>query len=336
MKGKAAGTNGAGTNGAGTNGVGTNGAGTKPETIKYFVLGGATNPYLLARVRWPDVGQAITAGCRNWLDDLGLFDLPYDPISAPVSFDQAAAIASEWGTSLPSAETAIECARPLIRRMPADWSRLTPAEKRAWALEFVPTGLRADAIRERAEAEDPHARRRRFPLRARRRKSDQVDQVDQVSEPAPAASTDSEETTDPVPVNGHAPEPVRAVLGSPAESPSPERRLHARVPARGRAQIRCGDRTVSATLVDVSQGGVRWRIFDADAALEVGEQLEPSLVLEEDGSGKEVSLDVGGTVMWGENTVVGAQFGVAFEPLSADQTDRVQHLLPSPAASRSA
>jgi hypothetical protein len=240
------------------------------------------------------------------LDDLGLFDLPYEAVSSEVTFAQAAAIASDWGASLPSEETAIECARPLIRRMPADWSGLTPAEERAWSLEFVTTGLRAEAIRQRAEAGD--SRRRGSLLPALRKALGGYKYPDEL-----------ESSTPPVPAQ------------------SSERRLHTRVPARGRAQIRCGNKTVSATLVDVSQGGARWHIVDSDTALEVGVQLDPSsLVVEGDGSGNEISLDVGGTVMWGETTALGAQFGVAFEPLSADATDRVQHLLLSSDSRRSA
>jgi len=282
-----------------------NGTGMRPGKMAYVVLGGTAKPYLLARIHWPDVAQAITAGCHNWLDDVGLFDLPYDAIASEVTYTEAAAIASNWGASLPSEETAIECARPLIRRMPAEWSKLTPAEKRAWSLEFVTTGLRADAIRRREEAGE---RRRGSVLPALRKALGGFHYPDELKPATP-----------------------------PAPAQSSERRLHARVPARGRSQIRCGNKTVSATLVDVSQGGARWRIIDSDAALEVGVQLDPSpLVVEGEGSGNEVSLDVGGTVMWGETTAMGAQFGVAFEPLSADQTDRVQHLLHSSASRKSA
>ena len=53
--------------------------------VKYLVLAERAAPYLLARVRWPDVAQAITAGCPDWLDDQGLFDLPYDPHAVAVS-----------------------------------------------------------------------------------------------------------------------------------------------------------------------------------------------------------------------------------------------------------
>jgi len=111
--------------------------------IKYYVLGG-TNPYLLARVRWPDVAQAITAGLRDWQDDPGLFDLPYDPSSSTVTLARADAIAAGWGVRLTSDATTISSVPPLIRRMPANWSNLAPAEKRAWSLEFVVTGQRSE------------------------------------------------------------------------------------------------------------------------------------------------------------------------------------------------
>lgn len=113
--------------------------------VKYFVLADSTSPYLLARVRWPDVAQAITAGFREWQDDPGLFDLPYDPISATVTSVQAAAIAAAWGARLPTDDTVKSPLPPLIRRMPANWSDLSPAEIRAWSLDYVVRGRRAAA-----------------------------------------------------------------------------------------------------------------------------------------------------------------------------------------------
>jgi hypothetical protein len=276
------------------------------EDVKYFVLGGATNPYLLARVRWPDVAHAITKGCLTWLDDPGLFDLPYDPISARVSFDEASAIATDWGINLQSGAV-IETARPLIRRMPANWSRLSRAEEQAWALEYVTTGLSANALRESSDGRDPRKSGRRSLLGRRR------------PEHAPAASSNGQNTTDVAATNGHKP---------------PDRRRHARVPVGKPAQIRCGDKTVAANLMDVSEGGGRWLVFDPHAALEVGEQLDPSLVLEGDGFEVQVNLDVGGTVIWGNDTGLGAQVGVAFEQLSDKQVERVQHLLLSSGAER--
>jgi hypothetical protein len=113
--------------------------------VKYYVLGGGANPYLLARVRWPDIAQAITEGCRDWQDDPGLFDLPYEPIGTMITEAEAAVIAARWGAPLPSDTDVSSSLPPLIRRMPANWSNLAPAEKRAWSLEFVLPGRRAEA-----------------------------------------------------------------------------------------------------------------------------------------------------------------------------------------------
>ena len=136
----------------------------EPE-LRYLVIPNTTNPYLLARVRWPDVAQAITAGCPDWLEDPGLFDLPDDPSSSTVTFDQAAAIAAAWGVSL-SEETLHPSGPSLIRRMPANWSDLAPAEIRAWALDFVETRRRVDASPDTSRARARHAsstsRRRRW------------------------------------------------------------------------------------------------------------------------------------------------------------------------------
>jgi hypothetical protein len=101
--------------------------------VTYLVLADRGAPYLLARVRWPDVAQAITAGCLDWLDDPGLFDLQYDPSAMPVTFPQAAWLAASWGRQLEP-----EPARGVpsfIRRMPANWSDLSPAERRALGIE---------------------------------------------------------------------------------------------------------------------------------------------------------------------------------------------------------
>jgi PilZ domain len=108
-----------------------------PDTteITYYVLADRAVAYLLVRVRWPDVAQAISAANPDWLDDMGLFDLPYDPTALEVSFDQAASIAAGWGRQL-HAEPA-EDVPSYIRRMPANWSDLSPSERGAWGLESV-------------------------------------------------------------------------------------------------------------------------------------------------------------------------------------------------------
>jgi hypothetical protein len=103
--------------------------------ILYLAVPDASEPYLLARVRWPDIAQAISAGQTEWQNDLGLFDLPYDKFSAGITADRAAAIAENWGAYLPNDDQPILDAPSLIRRMPSNWSNLSPAERRAWGLD---------------------------------------------------------------------------------------------------------------------------------------------------------------------------------------------------------
>src|ERR1700760_4573184 len=102
--------------------------------IQYLVLPNAAEPVLLARVRWPDVYQAISSVRPDWQDYPGLFDLPYAPTGAAVTFDEAARIAADWGAGLPSEEEGQIAGVSLIRRMPSDWSSLSTAERRAWSI----------------------------------------------------------------------------------------------------------------------------------------------------------------------------------------------------------
>lgn len=134
--------------------------------VQYLVLPDSTNPYLLARVRWPDVAQAISSGCSEWQQDSGLFDLPYDPACERVTADEAAAIASRWGATLSYKVPAGTFGHSLIRRMPADWSNLTLAERRAWYLELLPTPSPApgDSRRRGSLAGASQAGGRRSPL----------------------------------------------------------------------------------------------------------------------------------------------------------------------------
>ena len=106
-----------------------------PGEITYLVLTDRAAPYLLARVRWPDVAQAITVGNPDWLDDPGLFDLPYEPSAVRVSFAQATSVAAGWGRQL-HAEAA-DGVPSFMRRMPANWSNLSPAERRAYGLDSI-------------------------------------------------------------------------------------------------------------------------------------------------------------------------------------------------------
>jgi hypothetical protein len=125
--------------------------------IAYLVLPNAEAPFLLARVRWPDVYQAISAVRTDWQDDPGLFDLPYSPASAHISYEEAAEIAEEWGAELPSEDAEQEFGPSLIRRMPSDWSSLSTAERRAWSIEIEKPARRARASAAAASIELPEA-----------------------------------------------------------------------------------------------------------------------------------------------------------------------------------
>jgi hypothetical protein len=106
------------------------------DEVQYLILGDGAQPYLLARVRWPDVAQAISEECPGWLDDPGLFDLPYDPASQRVSSRRAAQIAAEWGAQHPIAPSTA-FSEPRIRRVPPTWSDMVPVERWSWSLEHV-------------------------------------------------------------------------------------------------------------------------------------------------------------------------------------------------------
>jgi len=94
--------------------------------VQYLILGDGVQPYLLARVRWPDVAQAISEDCPGWLDDPGLFDLPYEPASQKVSSGRAAEIAAEWGAQLPLASST-GLSAPRLRRARGATRAVAPA-----------------------------------------------------------------------------------------------------------------------------------------------------------------------------------------------------------------
>jgi hypothetical protein len=124
------------------------GRGARP--VKYVVLPSAEKPFLLARVRWPDVYQAISPVRPDWQDDPGLFDLPYAPASVLVSHEAASRIADEWGAEIPSEEGEPEPGATLIRRMPSNWSNLSTAERRAWSIEIDKSARQALAAADAA------------------------------------------------------------------------------------------------------------------------------------------------------------------------------------------
>jgi PilZ domain-containing protein len=264
--------------------------------VKYLVLADRAVPYLLARVRWPDVAQAIAASSADWLDDPGLFDLPYDPSAVTVSFSQAASVAAGWGRELH--DGVAEGAPSFMRRMPANWSDLSAAERRAWGLESVG--------RRRASA------RRLRRLRATRARI--------------AASSAAQ-------ANGHigalAAGPVANGRGPLAglESMATERRRDMRVRVDGRAHIRYGHSTISVGLVDLSEGGLRCVMLGAPPVLAPGATFEGPFLLEAEVSSLRICLDVVGRISWHQSIGDGTHFGLNFGELDDGETEGVQRFL---------
>jgi len=276
--------------------------------VTYLVLTDRAAPYLLARVRWPDVAQAITAGSPDWLDDPGLFDLPYDPGAVKVSFVQAASVAAGWGRKL-RAEAA-DGVPSFMRRMPANWSDLSPAERRAFGLESV-------------------GRRRVSARRLRRLRSSQA----KVGAFASAAQS-----------NGH----VGALAGGPGvgvDGPAAhgrnqaadlasglgnvatERRRHVRVPVDGRAHIRWEHATISAGLVDLSEGGVQCVLPEAPPMLTQGAALDRPFLLEAEVTTSRICLDVASRISWNRTIRAGTHLGVVFGELDDGETEGVHRFL---------
>jgi len=260
--------------------------------LKYFVLADRAVPYLLARVRWPDVAQAITARSPDWLDDPGLFDLPYDPSAVTVSFPQAACVAAGWGRPLhPGSAHGVPS---YIRRMPANWSDLSPSERRAWGLEFLGRG-------------------RSSPRRVRRLRSSRAKVF--------AASASA--------ANGH----VAAFAGGAGVaagrgSAETERRRDMRVRVDGRAHIRCGDTTtISVGLVDLSEGGMGCVLPEGSPLAAPGATLGGPFLLEAEVTATRICLDVAGQTSWQRGTGASTQFGVVFGHLDEGESEGVQRFL---------
>jgi hypothetical protein len=363
--------------------------------IKYYVLLDRAAPYLLARVRWPDVAQAITAGNPDWLDDMGLFDLPYDPSAVTVSFTQAASVAAGWGRQL-HAEPARDVPS-FIRRMPANWSDLTPVERQALGLD--------SARRRRVSA---RSLRRLRSTRAKIAAAAQVggypdafadgSSAMSLGEPAghgygrnlaarlPMAGTATDETTlvdmrpastpldDPTLVDArkagtdtddatlvdarkastdmHDPtlvdmrkasaalddmtlvDMMRADETTGRASGGSERRSHVRLPVDGRAHIRWGKTTISAGLVDLSEGGARCVLPEAPPLLARGATLGGPFLLEAEVATSRICLDVAARIAWHRSVRAGAYFGVVFGELDEGETDGMQGFLAAAAAGR--
>lgn len=275
---------------------------------EYLVLTDRAVPYFLARVRWPDVAQAISIGSADWLYDPGLFDLPYNPNSVRVSFPQAASVAAAFGVQL-HAEPA-QGVPSFMRRMPSTWSDLTPAERRAFGLESVP-------------------RRRTSARRLRRLQSAQAKTA-----ASSAASRSREYAAAPVGggisagVHGRVSNGRSHPAGVPRRSRSeaPEPRRHMRVNVGGRALIRSGSAAISAGLVDLSEGGVRCVQPETSPLLRAG-ALDGPFLLEVQGTTSLICLDVPGEVIWQRSIGATRHFGVVFGELDQGETEGLRWFL---------
>lgn len=291
-------------------------AAVKPGTgeVPYFVLADAAVPYLLARVRWPDVAQAISARSPDWLEDYGLFDLPYNRSAVPVTFTQAASVAASWGTQL-HAEVA-EGVPSYIRRMPANWSDLSPSERRAWGIEFVG--------------------RRRGPARRVRRVRAAQSRI-----PVPAAAThvngnaavldDDATRVDLASIDDTRVDLVPAADDRVTRGRGPdgvtERRHHTRTTVDGRAYIRCGHTTITAGLVDLSEGGVQCVLPEPSRLVAPGARLDGPFLLESDITTWRNCFNVAGWITWHRRTGAGVHFGVAFRDMADGETEGMRRFL---------
>ena len=276
-----------------------------PGEMAYLVLTDRAAPYLLARVRWPDVAQAITVGSPDWLDDPGLFDLPYHPSAVKVSFAQATSVAAGWGRQL-SAEAA-EGVPSFIRRMPANWSDLSPVERRAYGLESV-------------------GRKRVSARRLRRLRSSQAEigafvpatapsngQVAALAAGGPATGANGRSQT-AGPTGG------RSMVAV-------ERRRHVRVPVDGRAHILLAGATIPVGLVDLSEGGVQCVLPEASRMLAPGAPLGSPFLLEAEVTTSRICLDVASQISWHRSIRAGTHFGVVFGELDDGETEGVHRFL---------
>ncbi len=280
--------------------------------VTYLVLADRAAPYLLARVRWPDVAQAITASSPDWLDDPGLFDLPYEPSAVAVSFTQAASVAAGWGRQL-HAEPA-EGVPSFIRRMPANWSDLSPVERRAYGLESV-------------------GRRRVSARRLRRLRSSRakIDVSGQANGRVALAGGRHRAAVESPAANGHS-QVAGVTSGSGMAT---ERRRQVRVPVDGRAHIRYGHATISAGLVDLSEDGVRCVLPEAPLVLAPGTTLDGPFLLEAEVTTSRICLRVAGRINWNRSIRAGTHFGVVFGGLDDGETEGVQRFLVAAGSRRS-
>ena len=272
---------------------------TATSDVTYLLLADRASPYLLARVRWPDVAQAITKASQDWLDDPGLFDLPYDPSAVAVSFPQAASVAAAWGRQLrPEPDTD---APSFIRRLPANWSDLSQAERRALGIESV--GRRRSSARALHGLSQLRSAQAKIASAAAGQRNGHGTGVDAGDRPMTGVAT-----------NGQ---------GGTRARRRPERRIS----ADGRVLIRYGNLTISARLVDLTESEMECVVPETRPGLAPGSQLSGPFLLEVRGTPVQICLDVPGWVRWERSTSGDVHVGIAFGELSGAQTDGVRRFL---------
>jgi PilZ domain len=283
-----------------------------PQTgeVRYLVLADRAVPYLLARVRWPDVAQAISARSPGWLEDRGLFDLPYDSSAITVSFHQAASVAAGWGTQLQPG--AVDGVLPYMRRMPANWSDLSPSERHAWGIEFAGGGRSSR-----------RSVRRLRSAQAKMAASSTVRSSEHTAMLA-GARRDLGASADGPASYGH---DKMAHVMSRHEEVAMERRQHMRLRVEGRVHIRHGHTTVSAGMADLGVGGVRCVVPGAAAGLAPGAKLDGPFLLESGVTTWRVCLNVMGWICWQRRTATDTHFGVLFRELDEGEIHGVQRFL---------
>jgi hypothetical protein len=200
--------------------------------------------------------------------------------------------------------------------MPANWSDLSPAERRAWGIEFV--GRR-------------HVSARRIRrLRAIQAKT-AVAQVNGYVG-ALAGGGPSEGVAG---LAVYERSQVTEMTSGPGNVAT-ERRLDMRVRVDGRAYIRYGHDTISVGLVDLSEGGGQFVLPETSPMLVPGATLDGPILLEAAVTTSRICLNVASRIRWHCSTGAGMHFGVVFGQLDEGETEGIQRFIAAACSRRGA
>ena len=100
-----------------------------------------------------------------------------------------------------------------------------------------------------------------------------------------------------------------------------------RVRVGGRAHIRSGPTTISAGLVDLSEGGLQCVLPEDPQLVPPGATFGGPILLEAETTASRLCLDVTGRISWRRSAGAAAHFGVAFAELADGETDGLQRFL---------